>query len=87
MERFRVPRRKVCAGGLPPKVIGALGADVRDLIERSCDRIRFRFAGGHPYELECAARASADGSRPRACAPSWRDRERTCAIWPPTTAG
>ncbi len=51
LERRRLPRRKLCAGGLPPKVIGTLGVPVADLVEQRCDRLRFRFAGRQPFDL------------------------------------
>jgi geranylgeranyl reductase family protein len=51
LERQQLGRRKLCAGGLPPKVIGSLGTDVRDLIEASCLRIDFSFASKWPFTL------------------------------------
>ncbi len=51
LEARRQPRTKLCAGGLPPKVIGALPADTRDTIEARASRIRFTFDGEHAYTL------------------------------------
>lgn len=51
VERRRLPRRKLCAGGLPPKVIGTLGVPVADLVEQRCDRLRFRFGGQQTFDL------------------------------------
>lgn len=51
IEARRQPRSKLCAGGLPPKVIGALPASTRDLIEVRASEIRFTFAGGYAYTL------------------------------------
>jgi geranylgeranyl reductase family protein len=51
LERDQHPRAKLCAGGLPPKVVGALPVGVEGLVEQRVDRIRFRCKGRHELEL------------------------------------
>jgi len=51
LERQEGERAKLCAGGLPPKVIGVLPVALPGLIQRSVDRIRFTFDGDKPFEL------------------------------------
>ncbi len=51
LERDQHPRAKLCAGGLPPKVVGALPVDVEGVVEQRVDRIRFRCGGKHELEL------------------------------------
>jgi geranylgeranyl reductase family protein len=51
LERDQHPREKLCAGGLPPKVVGALPVDVEGVVEQQVDRLRFRYRGKHELEL------------------------------------
>jgi len=51
LERDQHPRAKLCAGGLPPKVVGALPVDVEGVVEQQVDRLRFRYRGKHELEL------------------------------------
>lgn len=51
LERAHFPRPKLCAGGLPPKVVGALPVRTSDLVERSVSCIRFTWRGAHRFDL------------------------------------
>lgn len=51
LDRGVGERNKLCAGGLPPKVLGVLPIKLDQLVERSVDRIRFSYDGDSPLEL------------------------------------
>ena len=51
LEKSRPPSKKLCAGGLPPKVVGALPINLEGLVEQAVYKIRFGYQGRLPFEL------------------------------------
>ncbi|MBW1810924.1 MAG: geranylgeranyl reductase family protein [Deltaproteobacteria bacterium] len=51
LEKNRQPWKKLCAGGLPPKVVGVLPANLEGLVEQSVCKIRFGYEGRRSFEL------------------------------------
>ncbi len=45
LEKHRIPRKKVCAGGLPPKTVALLPADLGGLSRREVRAVRFTHGG------------------------------------------